>query len=88
MVNGNIPPIKENLFMIQENVHNIRNFHAIFNKNIKTVSYILEAIYHKTPFLWANLLVDIKLTSDFKTNIKIENATTMFVVCVGLSNRA
>ena len=55
--------------MSQENVHSIRNFQLISNKNINSVRYILEAICHRTPFRWENRPTDIKVAtslSDFR----------------------
>ena len=60
------------LFLFQENVHNIRNFQVIFNKNINTVRYGLETIYHRTFFWGGKLPTYINFAaslSDFKTKI-------------------
>ena len=34
------------LFVFRENVHNSRNLQVMSNKNIKTMKYGLETIYH------------------------------------------
>ena len=57
--------------MFRENVHNVRNFQVISNKNIKTVGYGLEVICHRTPFLWASLdTIPATSLSAVKRNIK------------------
>ena len=55
--------------MLRENTYNMRNFQEISNENRKTVKYGIETIPNRTPFLWANLLSEYKLTislHDFK----------------------
>ena len=39
MLNGYFPPAMENVFVFQENVHNVRIFQVISNKNIHTMMY-------------------------------------------------
>ena len=61
------------MFVFWGNVHNIINLQAISNNNINAMTYDLEAICHKTSFLWANLPIGIKFAtslSGFKTKIK------------------
>ena len=70
--NGFALRIMENLVVFRENVHNIRNFQVISNKNINTKKYGLETICHGTPFLWVNLPISNLqlLLSGFKTKVK------------------
>ena len=73
IINGTSPPIIENFFILQENMHNLRNFQEISNENRKTVKYGIETISNRTPFLWANLPNEYKLATslhDFKLKIK------------------
>ena len=51
-LNGYTPPIVGILFLFRENIHNIRDFQVISNKDIKTARYGLEIICHRTPFRW------------------------------------
>ena len=44
--------ILKNLFIFQENIHNIRNFQIIANENKNTVRYGLETVCYKTPYWW------------------------------------
>ena len=43
IINGT-SPIIENFFILQENMHNLRNFQEISNENRKTVKYGRETI--------------------------------------------
>ena len=43
-INEKAPAIRKNLFIFQENIHNIRNFQIIANENKHTVRYGLETI--------------------------------------------
>ena len=72
-LNGYTPPIVGILFLFRENIHNIRDFQVISNKDIKTARYGLEIICHRTPFLWVNLPTNIRLAIsliDFLKKIK------------------
>ena len=52
--------ILKNLFIFQENIHNIRNFQIIANENKNTVRYGLETVCYKTPYWWASLREEYK----------------------------
>ena len=54
------PAIRKNLFIFQENIHNIRNFQIIANENKNTVRYGLETVCYKTPYWWASLREEYK----------------------------
>ena len=54
------PDITKNLIIFRENIHNIRNFQIIANKNKNTVKYDLETICYRTPYLWASLPQEYK----------------------------
>ena len=54
------PDITKNLIIFRENIHNIRNFQIIANKNKNTVKYELETICYRTPYLWASLPLEYK----------------------------
>ena len=57
IINGYVPPIMDNFFIFRENTCNLRNFQIILNENKQTKKrYGLEAIFQRTPLLWANLL--------------------------------
>ena len=59
------------LFVFQENVHHIRNFQVISNKNINTMWCSLETICHRTRFRCANLPLDNFFNSQlFKVILK------------------
>ena len=73
IINGYVPPIKDNFFIFRENTHNLRDFQIILNKNKKTVRYRLETIFYRIPLLWTNLPEEYKLAnslSEFKSKIK------------------
>ena len=53
--NGISPRITENLFILWENTHKLRNFQEISHAHRKTVRYGLETTANRTPFLLANL---------------------------------
>ena len=52
-IKGKALAIIKNLFIFQENIHNIGNFQFVANE--RTVRYRLETICYKTPYLWATL---------------------------------
>ena len=57
IINGYVPLIMDNFFIFRENTCNLRNFQIILNENKQTKKrYGLEAIFQRTPLLWANLL--------------------------------
>ena len=57
IINGYVPPIMDNFFIFRENTCNLRNFQIILNENKQTKKRSgLEAIFQRTPLLWANLL--------------------------------
>ena len=57
IINGYVPPIMDNFFIFRENTCNLRNFQIILNENKQTKKrYGLEAIFQRTPLLWASLL--------------------------------
>ena len=65
--------ILKNLFIFQENIHNIRNFQIIANENKNTVRYGLETVCCKTPYWWASLREEYKHQNSagkFKKKIK------------------
>ena len=67
-------PTMENLFILRENKHNLRNFQEIFDESRKTLRYGLEAILNRTPFLWHNLSNEYKLAAYLKGfQLKIKN---------------
>ena len=73
IINGITLPIVEKIFILRENVHNVRKFQEISNKNRKIVKHRIETISNRTPFLSANLPNEYKLTTslhDFKLKIK------------------
>ena len=39
IIQGEVPTVKKNLFIFWKNIHNIRNFQIIANKNKNTVRY-------------------------------------------------
>ena len=43
IING-LSPIMGNVFILQQNTQNVRNFQEISNENRKTVKYRIEAI--------------------------------------------
>ena len=72
-VKGEAPAILKNLFIFQENIHNIRNFQIIANENKNTVRYDLETIYYRTPYLWTSLPEECKyqnVVGKFKEKVK------------------
>ena len=56
-------PTMSSLFEIRENIHNTRHFQVLYNESKRTVSYGLETIFYRAPFLWANLPPEYKLGS-------------------------
>ena len=73
VINDISPPIIENVFILQENRHTLRNFQEITNENRKTVKYGIETISNRALFLWANFPNENKLATslhDFKLKIK------------------
>ena len=54
IIKGEAPAIMTNLSIFRENIHNIRNFSIIADKNKNTVRYGLKIICYKTPYLWAS----------------------------------
>ena len=72
IINGLSLPIMENFFILRENTHNVRSFQEISNENRETVKYGIETMSNRTPFIWANLPNEYKLTTslhDFKLKI-------------------
>ena len=67
------PPMMNSLFVFRENTHNIRNYQILSNNARKTVTYGLETILYRSPFLWAHLPQEYKSQkslSAFKRKIK------------------
>ena len=52
MKNGHALPIMTNLFVFQENTHNIRDFQIISNENKKTINYGLDAVSYRISVPW------------------------------------
>ena len=53
--------IMKNLFISRENIHNVRNFQIIANENNNTVTFGLETICYRTPYLWVSLPEEINI---------------------------
>ena len=73
IINHIAPPILSSLFEICKNTHNTRYFQVLSNESRRTLSYCLETICYRAPFLWANLLPEYKLANSlniFKRKIK------------------
>ena len=49
IING-LSPIMGNVFILQQNTQNVRNFQEISNENRKTVKYRIEAISTELHF--------------------------------------
>ena len=56
-------PIMSCVLEIRENTHNTRYFQVLSNESRRTLSYCLETICYRAPFLWANLLPEYKLAN-------------------------
>ena len=73
IINHIAPPIMSSLFEIRENTHNTRYFQVLSNESRRTVNYGLETVCYRSPFLWANLPPEYKLTDSlniFKRKIR------------------
>ena len=73
IVKREAPTIMKNLLIFRENIHNIRNFQIIANENNNTVTYSLETICYRTPYLWVSLPEEYKHQNSvgkFKEKIK------------------
>ena len=58
IVNGIAPLIRNSLFALHLNQHNLRNFQKTLSmtKKRNTVNYGLETVIYRAPILWAKLL--------------------------------
>ena len=58
IVNGIAPLIRNSLFALHLNQHNLRNFqkNLPMTKKRNTVNYGLETVIYRAPILWAKLL--------------------------------
>ena len=66
-------PLMQDLFTINNNIHDVRNERCWENPKVRTVSYGTETIRYRGPKVWDNLPKDIKESSslnEFKENIK------------------
>ena len=50
IIQGEVPTVKKNLFIFWKNIHNIRNFQIIANKNKNTVRYGSETKCYRAPY--------------------------------------
>ena len=71
----------ENIFILRENIYNLRNFQEIFEQNRKTTRYGLETISSRTPSLWTNLPNENTLATCFN-HFKLKMKTWKFNMCV------
>ena len=63
IINHIAPPITSSLFEIRENIHNTKQFQVLSNESRRTVSYGLETICYRAPFLRENLPPEKKLAN-------------------------
>ena len=73
IINGFVPPIIEDFFLLCENTHGLRNFQIISNESKKSVRYGLGTVKYGRPLLLANLPEKYKTATslnNFKTKIK------------------
>ena len=50
IIQGEVPIVMKNLFSFRKNIHNIRNFQIIANKNKNTVRYGSETKCYRAPY--------------------------------------
>ena len=53
IINGKSPLIMENVFILLENMHNVKSFRETSNEKLKTVKYRIETVSNRTPLIWA-----------------------------------
>ena len=72
-LNGLSPPIMLDLFVIRNNIYNLRNFRELYCEKQKTIRYGTETVTYKAAQLWKLLPYDIKNSPtliEFKDRIK------------------